>query len=192
MTEHRVPTGGAASVVILLSSVACSVNPSSSVTDEPPALAHPNPVSTSTTTPSRVAGVAIEHGKLPIAVAKQARSFAERFIEYDASRDVASSFITRVRPLCTRSLVRRLHMSERARLEWAPLRARAEQTSLTITGIQANRPISEGLHAHSVVLTGIVTTTSSMGTVRSLIRLRFVVMPNGSGLRISHVAGGGA
>jgi hypothetical protein len=195
MTHGRPCFRFALLVVVVFACPACSL------VDAAPAATGPlatttaqSTLSPSTTSlvPTRVAGHAVDRSGLPAAVASVAREFAERFLEYDARHESATAFLSRIDSLSTASVVRRLRNSGRARMSWAPLRARAERTSLTVAGVAGDEPNASVNNDLRVVLNGILTTSSTLGAFRSPIALRLEVTRVGATWRVSHMAGGGS
>jgi hypothetical protein len=129
-----------------------------------------------------------EFARAPGGLRRAASAFARIACEYDAVEQRRLDFLRDARRLTIPTELHRLTTSERARLHWRILRERAERTRLTILGVTV---MPNDGSAISVVVTGVLTTTSGFATVRTFEQLTLSLEPRGRSWVVTNATGAG-
>jgi len=138
--------------------------------------------------PAQIVVESPEFAPAPAALRRAAVAFARIACEYDAVEQRRLDFLRDARRLTIPSELHRLTTSGRARLPWRILRERAERTRLTILGVTV-MPTED--NTISVVVTGVLTTTTRFATVRTLEQLTLSLEPRGRSWVTTNATGAG-
>lgn len=122
-----------------------------------------------------------------------ARQFTFAVLEYDARRESSHDFLTRVRPLATAPLQRKLRHSARARLPWPVMRVRGERVTLAVTGTSVIGPSPQpATRRLTVGVNGITTTRTDVAVLRNPVALQLQLARTRNGWRVTGFDGGAA
>jgi hypothetical protein len=115
-----------------------------------------------------------------------ATAFVRGVVEYDTLREGRLAFLARVRALATPAELNRLAHSAQARLSWAVLRARAEQTTQEVSGVSVQPATGDGLR---VVVEATLTTHTTFASVTRFRRFTLTLVPADSSWLVDRAEG---